>query len=144
MQASKNKRLVDLFFSQEDPNNPIWMCKSGTKHRKFSSSYASLVSNVQTSHPELEHLPSAGNGAGSTYTETSQSSIGFFFQTTKAKKYFGWMDLIVNGLLPFASLQKGIFKQNLKRAPISLSSFMPLMSHPTEHIEKNIEKLLPS
>lgn len=51
---------------------------------------------------------------------------------------------MVNGLLPFNSVENGLFRKHVKHDPISSDTFMKYLNTLTEHVENKISQILPS
>ena len=73
----------------------------------------------------------------------SQLQIDQLFRTTKACKYFGWLDFIINNLLPFSFVERETIRTHVKYESTALSTFMDYMSKLTTHVEQKLAVLLP-
>eukprot|EP00171_Calliarthron_tuberculosum_P020075 IDg20075t1 len=69
--------------------------------------------------------------------------INKLFRNTTSKKYFGWFDLIINGLLTFSVCESNVFRSHVKHDSIALSTFMTYLPRLTSNIESRISALLP-
>lgn len=129
------RRISELFFNQESNDN-VFICKCGVRRKKAGSSYANLVSHVRSAHPDYAELLSSDRNI-------TQTQIDRFFNTTKAARFFGWFDLIINALLPFSFVEKKVVREHVKHDPMSLSTFMRYLPLLTELVENKIADLLP-
>ena len=130
------RRVSELFFTRDGDNTNIFTCRCGTKRKKAGSSYQNLVSHVQSAHPDYLDVLSSDE-------TVAQAQIDKYFQTSKAGNLFGWIDFIVNALLPFSFVEKPIIRDHVKYKPTSLSTFMRYLSLLTEVVEQKIARLLP-
>lgn len=134
--ASDGRRLAELFFTKDSNNNGYWKCRCGVKRKKSNSSYANLLSHIRTSHQDYEELLSADG-------DVSQCQIDRFFLSSTSKSYFGWFDLVINGLLPFSFVENPVARLHFKHPPISLSTLMRHLPRLTELVEAKVAALLP-
>ncbi len=100
------------------------------KRKRAGSSYQNLISHVQSAHPNYLELVSCVD-------DLSQARIDHYF-TMKAKDSHGWIDLIVNGLLPFPYIGKNLIRKHVKCEPPSLDTFMKYLQLRTERVETKI------
>lgn len=131
---STGRRICNIFFTP-GPDN-YWQCKCGTRRKKVGSSYENLMSHVRTAHPDYQEL--LKNGAS-----VSEDQISFYFASKKSNSYYGWLDLIINELLPFSFVEKPIARKHIKHDPICLNTFMKYMKKLTVHVEHRLSNILP-
>ena len=62
----------------------------------------------------------------------------------KSSNIYCCIDLVINGLLPLAYVEKSVIRRNIKTDPISRHTLMKYMNLLTESVERKIAKLLPS
>ena len=129
------KPVAELFFERENESN-IFTCKCGTKRKRTGTSYQNLLSHVQSSHPNYFAQLQSGE-------ELTQKNLHDYFTTTKSNNIYGWLDLILNGLLPFSFVEKNLIRQHVRHSSLSLNTFMKYVRLLTEHVEEKIAKILP-
>ncbi len=130
------KRISEFFFRRSEEDDTVYECKCGNKRNRTGTSYTNLVSHVQKAHPDYLGLMRKGNMHG-------QSHLDNYFPMSKAKHIHGWIDLIVNGLMPFSSIEKPIICCHVKHEPFSLNTLMKYLSAITEIVERKIAMILP-
>ena len=84
------------------------------------------------------------------YPETLSESAGLtqaqldeYFTAEKSSNLYGWMDLILNGLLSFHHAEKKAIRKHVKHDGITTNTFMRYFRQLMEHVEKEISTLLP-
>ena len=135
--TGKGKRVSELFFTRCPTNADVYVCRCGTKRKRTGSSYQNLTSHVQTAHPNYMDLIECDE-------KLTQAQLDKYFTTAKSKHLYGWIDFVVNGLLPFHYVEKLIIRKHLKHEPPSLDAFMKYLQLLTEHVEMKIKNLLHS
>lgn len=68
--------------------------------------------------------------------ELIKSTVDLYFSNNKARSLYGWMDLIISGLLYFLILEKPVIKEHVKHEAISVSTFSRYLPHLTALVEK--------
>lgn len=121
--------LRSSFCTRENPMSDYYICHCGTRRKKGSTSWTNLTSHIKLAHSDYASL---------IVTNRSVSHVKFdqFFCTTKAGKYYGWLDFIINGLLSFSSVEKKKIRDHVKHEPMVLSTFMEYLSKLTVHVER--------
>lgn len=64
--------------------------------------------------------------------------------STQGATYFGWYNLIVNGLLPFSYVEKDLVRRNSKHSATFLYTFMQYLPALTKRVECKISSLPPT
>lgn len=128
-------RVCEVFYTR-DAEQDYWRCKCGTRRKKVGSSYENLMSHIRSQHPTYKELFKCG-------LDVSQEQLDRYFLSEKSQAYFGWMDLIINELLPFSFVERPIARKHVKHDKICVTTFMRLMRKLTVHVEQQVAKLLP-
>ena len=106
------------------------------KRKRTGTSYQDLVPHVQIVHAGyLEKLLSDDS--------ITQLQMKIYFTSTKSNQLYGWLDFIVNGLMPFSYVEKPIILKHVRHEAPWLTTFMKYIRSLTEHVEQKIEKILP-
>ena len=135
---SRGQRIRDAFFTESDKNSNEWICKCGTRRKQTGHGYTNLVSHVEKQHPtDLQTLLS---DAG--YAENSSASESLFFNS-KTVQMHGWLDLVLNGLLPFCIVDNPVFIRCVKFKPIARNTLSKYMSLLTQRVEQKVSAILP-
>jgi hypothetical protein len=140
------KDIALLFFSiskdeiAKDPrgigNGCKWVCYCGHTRAKTGNGYTNLVTHVQSSHIQYEHIVSmairAGwdktRNTGKKYLEKMEKDIIMdtnspttleSFIPRKAINLYEWMDWIISKLLPFSFVECKLTRQYCRLSPIS-------------------------
>ena len=58
-------------------------------------------------------------------------------------KFFGYLDLVANGALPFSSVENDTFKQHVKCESITRNTLAKYMNELAVRVEKKIHDMLP-
>lgn len=135
---SKGQRILDFFFKPVSEGLDEWVCECGTKRKQSCSGYKNLVSHAEKQH--LGNLRAFLNDCDET---PSTSPVSLFFNT-KTEKIHGWLDLVINGLLPFSTVINPVFIRSAKFKSISRPALNKYMSLLTLRVENKISKTLPS
>ena len=130
------KRISSLFFTRENNESTMYVCKCGTRLRRTGTSYSNLVSHIRTAHPECISLMHPDS-------TVTQKRIHEFFSTSKAGNLYGWFDLIITGLLPFYYTESALFRLNIKHGAISLKKFTRYLPRLVELVEKKVAHQIP-
>ena len=131
------KSVSEIFFTQYPTNADDYVCRCGTKRKRTGSSYQNPTSHVQTAHANYMDLIECDE-------EITQAQLDKYFTTAESKNLYGWIDFVVNGLLPFHYIEKLIIRKHLKHEPPSLHTFMKYLQLLTEHVETKMKNQLPS
>lgn len=107
--SGKKERIAELFFTLDSSNPSTFICRCGTRRRRSGSAYQNFLSQVQNAHPSHLDLVERQN-------DFNQSQLDAFSTIEKSKHLFGWMDFIINGLLP--SLRKGYWESTSDKNPL--------------------------
>lgn len=99
------KCLSELLFHRDSTENVCWRCKRGTRRKQNCFSFANLISNINTVHPEH-------NNRISTDLFSFKMSADHFFMNKKSTHHCGWLKLVVHELLPFHTFKKNVFANN--------------------------------
>eukprot|EP00171_Calliarthron_tuberculosum_P003101 IDg3101t1 len=135
-QKGVGKRVCDLFFTRDSTNSNVFMCQCGTKRKRSGTSYSNMLSHVQSSHADAYQRVLTGE-------RVSQSQLDGYFSTTKSGHLYGWLDFIINGLLPFSFVEKRLIRKHVKHDPPSLNTFMKYLGLLTKLVERKVSDLLP-
>ncbi len=123
------KLIREKFYTLAHEENCIWKCKCGVLRKQSGSSYTNLVSHVQTQHPEsCAELLRDFTCANSTSKHVNEISVLKIFYGSKIQNLFGWIDLVVNGLLPFTSYENEPLVKHVKYGTVSYTTLMKYMS----------------
>ena len=99
---------------------------------------------------KLKKLEAADEERNNSRNLTSKSSTinmesrMTFFYDSKTVSAYGWLDLIINGLLPFSICQSAVYKKYVKYSSLSLPTIMSLIGRLTKYVEAKIRSILPS
>lgn len=102
--SSFGARVCRLFYIHNSPINKNYTFRCGIPRRKSGSSYENLLSHVWSAHPGFKKLLQSDR-------DPKQKKIDSYFKFTKAANYFGWYDLIVNGLLLLSYVEKDVLRE---------------------------------
>ena len=91
---------------------------------------------MTSAHPDYLNLLSNDD-------ELEQTRLNQYFTTNKSKNLYGWVDLVVNGFLPFNTVEQNLYRKHIRHQPVSLETFMKYMNELAVHVEKKISHLLP-
>ena len=130
------KKIAELFYECDSNDSTFYICRCGDRHKKSGTSYTNLVSHFVTSHPNYINLLDSSDGL-------SQAHLEKYFMLLKSGNIYGWMGLIINGLLPFSAAESKVFRRNVKHDAPCLETFMKYMSLLTEVVENKISSFLP-
>ena len=130
------KRVCPLLFTRESPTSSMYVCKCGTKRKRSGTSYNNLLTHVQSAHPNAYRTILADNS-------TAQCELEDYFCTSKSSQLYGWMDLVINSLLPFSFVESPKIRKHVKHESISVNTFMKYLALTTEIVEEKIAVILP-
>ncbi len=134
--AGLGRRATDLFFTKQRQDSTVYLCRCGVNRKSCRTSYQNLRSNFQTAHPNyLDALCSDDS--------VSQERMEKYFKSSKTAHIYGWIDYILNGLLPFSHVQKPVIRKHNIHDSISLTTFMKYMRSLTKSVERKIVSLIP-
>lgn len=102
----------------------------------MSSSYGDLLSHIRKAHYNHEDLLKGEK-------LVSEEQISHFFTSKKSKSYYGWLDLLINELLPFPFVAKPIARSHIKYKPISIINSTAYLEKITKHMDLAVAQLLP-
>ena len=136
---SRGRRIRDAFFTRESPNGDDWVCKCGKKRKNTGTGYTNLVSHVQSQHPDdLQAVLSDMRESA-----VSSSVPSNFFYSKKTIQIHGWIDLVVNALQPFYSVENKVFQRVVRFESITYKTLSKYMSLLTQSVESKIARGLP-
>lgn len=130
------KRVCEIFFTREPTTGNVFTCRCGVKRKRSGTSNTNLISHILSAHADAYQDISSGS-------ELGQSQLDQYFSAGKPCNLYGWLDLVINGLLPFSFVEKQIVRTHVKHEPISLTTFMKYMTLLTAQVEQKISLLLP-
>lgn len=118
-QKERGKTFSDTFFQPEGPNEKDYICFRGQlrKKQEQETSHANLMSHIHTAN--LGYGVQISREGELTHTQLDQ-----FFPSTKFGLYFGWFNMIINKLLPFAFLEKIFIRWKARQEKLPLHIFM--------------------
>lgn len=61
-----------------------------------------------------------------------------FFETSKSGPYYGWIDLILTGLLPVTCVEIRKVRVHVKHDNMSLTTFMGMMKKLEQYVERKV------
>lgn len=96
-------------------NTTYWVCSRCAEQRWARSSYINILSYLQTAHFNEKAFLESEQEAN----QAKQDGLVLMTFGT----YIWWLENIINGLLPFQSLQYTVMPRHRKHPPISLSFF---------------------
>ncbi len=136
--------MRDRFFKLIDESSNLWECIGGKKPKQSGTSYVNLVSHVRSPHASLYEEHVRDISAGNTVPQTSffESKVKLFYGS-KTQNVYGWLDLILNLLMPFYSCENAVLRKYVKHNSISYSTFIKYMEGLTKIVENKIQVLLP-
>lgn len=129
------RRLTELFFTRESPAKLYFVFQCGTRRKEGLTSWTCMTSRTKSIHPEYAKFI-AEEGV-------PQLQIDQLFRSAESSKYFGWLDFIINHLLPFSFFERETIRTHVKYESMALSRFMDYMSKLATHFEQHIAALLP-
>lgn len=146
------KRIRDIFFSQGPDDSNSWVCKCGRKRRVTGTGYSNFISHVRDCH-KFEY-EAACNGAVSrdngnqtneisTQEKHSEISDSSFLWKPLTVNICGWMELIVDNLLPISSCENSKLLPHVKYDKVDTDTFKKYLKLLTKLVEKKIKSQLP-
>ncbi len=114
------KNIRDQFYVQSEDDPTVWISKCKTRRKQAHSGYNNLVQRVAKQHP-LEYSALKREIETETLVNTTNSSRQLFY-SKKTQSVFGWMDLIVNGLLPLYVCENELYREHVKHQPITFKT----------------------
>ena len=143
MQRAWGLIVRDAFFTRVDGTEFDWKCKCNIVRKQSGSGYTNLVSHVRDKHPEnLQTLRSDSEQPAS--TTTSLSTPLSFLYGKRAEQLFGWIDLVVSGLLPFSVVSNSTYRKHVRYEGINRETLGKYMRNLTFRVEAKIKEELPS
>ena len=67
-----------------------------------------------------------------------------YFSISKSEHIHGWIDFVVNGLMPFSYIEKDVIRNHIKNEPFSRNTVMKYLSLLTQCGERKICNMLPN
>ena len=72
-----------------------------------------------------------------------QGTPKYLFYPRKTCIIAGWLDLVVNGLLPFTAVEYEVYRRAIRYENISRNTLMKYMNRLTSLVDRKVEALLP-
>lgn len=143
MDQPRGLLVRNAFFERVEGRDGEWKCKCGVVRKQIGTGYTNLTSHVRQKHPEdLLRLQNSNQTGQPSSTSDSAPVTVWFSKTTW--QVWGWMDLVVKGLLPFSVTENEVYRKHIRYAPISRPTLSKYLSQMTTRVEQKIAKLLPS
>jgi len=108
----------------------------------MGSGYSNLVQHVQCAHPN-DYVKIIDDIKKTVETPSASSNADSFFFPKKTIRLYGWLDLVINGMLPFSTVTNPVFGRNVKFESISRNTLKKYLSLLTREVEAKIRSALP-
>ena len=139
------KIVRDKFFTQSEEDCSKWTCLCGRiRTVRTGGGYTNFVSHVMSHHSNDYKLLLEEYENGQLQSSSQRYSTSSFFYSQRSHQLHCWLDLCINGLLPFSIVNNDVFKRNVRFQAMSINTLQKYIEKLTRVVEKKISKLLPS
>ncbi len=140
--ASKGKRIPDLFYTRCEDDSTQCKCKWEIEGKQEGTGYTDLISHKISKHPENYKTLTSEKLSLSSRSESVLPTSMFYSQ--KVVNIQRWLEYVIHGLLPFSVAENVQYRKHVKNQPISVKSFRKYMDLLTSKVEAKFSALLPN